>query len=154
MSYKIIVDSCCELPKLFHNDARFERVPLTLEVGDYQVQDDDSFDQKEFLKKVAEYPKCPRSSCPSPQRFAEAYETDSDHVYCITLSSHLSGSYNSAVLGKNLFEEEHGESAVYVCEHLLLHRLLPRLKLFAVLFTPILFLIILILCERTDVYQV
>jgi DegV family protein with EDD domain len=116
MSYKIIVDSCCELPKLFHNDARFERVPLTLEVGDYQVQDDDSFDQKEFLKKVAEYPKCPRSSCPSPQRFAEAYETDSDHVYCITLSSHLSGSYNSAVLGKNLFEEEHGESAVYVCD--------------------------------------
>lgn len=116
MSYKIIVDSCCELPESLHGDVRFERVPLTLEVGDYQILDDDSFNQKEFLQKVADYPKCPKSSCPSPQRFAEAYETDSDHVYCITLSSHLSGSYNSAVLGKNLYEEEHGEKAIYVCD--------------------------------------
>lgn len=116
MSYKIVVDSCCELPEKFLNDPHFERVPLTLEVGSYQVVDDESFNQKEFLQKVAEYPKCPKSSCPSPQRFKEAYETDADHVYCITLSSHLSGSYNSAVLGKSLYEEEHGEKAIYVCD--------------------------------------
>lgn len=116
MSYKIVVDSCCELPEECLTDPHFERVPLTLEVGSWQVLDDEGFDQAEFLKQVAAYPKCPKSSCPSPERFKTAYEADVDHVYCITLSSHLSGSYNSAVLGKNLYEEEHGEKAIYVCD--------------------------------------
>ena len=99
MSFKIVVDSCCELPEEYLQDPRFEIVPLGLEVGDYQIQDDENFNQAEFLKKVAEYPKCPKSACPSPERFREAYRTDAEHVYVITLSSHLSGSYNSAVLG-------------------------------------------------------
>lgn len=116
MRYKIVVDSCCELPEEFKNDPHFEIIPLTLEVGDYQILDDSTFNQAEFLKKVAEYPKCPKSSCPSPQRFADAYNTDVEHVYCVTLSSHLSGSFNSAVLGKNLYEEEHGEKSIYVCD--------------------------------------
>ena len=62
----------------------------------------ENFNQAEFLKKVAECPKCPKSACPSPERFREAYHTEAEHVYVITLSSHLSGSYNSAVLGMNL----------------------------------------------------
>ena len=37
MSYKIILDSCGELPKELQNDPRFERVPLGLEVGDYSI---------------------------------------------------------------------------------------------------------------------
>ena len=57
MSYKIVVDSCCELPADFHWDRHFERVPLGLEVGDYQVWDDENFNQAEFLRKVAEYHK-------------------------------------------------------------------------------------------------
>lgn len=116
MSYKIIVDSCCELPDEYKNDPRFERVPLTLDVGDYQVLDDEHFDQREFLDKVAAYPKCPKSACPSPERYRDAYRTDVEHIYCITLSSHLSGSYNSAVLGKNLYEEEYGKKDIYVCD--------------------------------------
>lgn len=116
MSYKIVVDSCCELPEEFKNDERFERVPLSLEVGDYQVLDDETFNQAEFLQKVAAYPKCPKSSCPSPQRYKDAFTADVDHIYCVTLSSHLSGSYNSAMLGKALYEEDFGEKAIYVCD--------------------------------------
>lgn len=116
MSYKIIVDSCCELPDEYKNDPRFERVPLTLDVGDYHVLDDEHFDQREFLDKVAAYPKCPKSACPSPERYRDAYRTDAERIYCITLSSHLSGSYNSAVLGKNLYEEEYGKKDIYVCD--------------------------------------
>ena len=74
MSYKIVADSCCELPEEYLQDPRFEIVPLGLEVGDYQIQDDENFNQAEFLKKVAECPKCPKSACPSPERFREAYE--------------------------------------------------------------------------------
>lgn len=116
MSYKIIVDSCCELPEEYQNDSRFERVPLTLDVGDYQVLDDEHFNQQEFLDKVAAYPKAPKSACPSPERYRDAYKADAEHVYCVTLSSHLSGSYNSAVLGKNLYEEEYGKKDIYICD--------------------------------------
>ena len=116
MSYKIVVDSCCELPKELLEDARFERVPLGLEVGEYQILDDESFNQDEFLRKVAEYPKCPKSSCPSPERFMEAYHTEAEHVYCVTLSSHLSGSYNSALLAKELYAEKYGEKKIHVVD--------------------------------------
>ena len=116
MSFKIIVDSCCELPEEYLRDERFEIVPLELEVGEYRVPDDEHFNQAEFLKKVAEYPKCPRSACPSPERFREAYRTEAEHVYVITLSSHLSGSYNSAVLGMNLYREKYGKKQIHVID--------------------------------------
>ena len=106
MSYRIVVDSCCELPDKLLKDPRFVRVPLGIEVGDYRILDDDDFDQKVFLKKVAECPLCPKSSCPSPERFMEAYCGDADHVYAVTLSSHLSGSYNSARLGADLYRDK------------------------------------------------
>lgn len=116
MSYKIVVDSCCELPDKYVNDERFEIIPLGLEVGEYQILDDENFNQAEFLGKVAEYPKCPKSSCPSPERFMEAYHVDAERVYVITLSSHLSGSYNSAVLGKNLYHETYGDKSIHVID--------------------------------------
>lgn len=116
MSYKIVVDSCCELPKEYLSDSRFERVPLGIEVGDYQILDDENFNQTEFLQKVAAYPKCPKSSCPSPERYMEAYHVDAEHIYVVTLSSKLSGSYNSAQLGKNLYKETYGEKKIHVVD--------------------------------------
>lgn len=117
MSYKIVVDSCCELPEELKKDSRFEIVPLTLIVGDtYEKPDDESFDQKEFLQAVAQCSVSPRSACPSPERFMEAYRTEADHVYVVTLSSKLSGSYNSAVLGKNLYHETYGDKQIYVVD--------------------------------------
>ena len=116
MSYKIVVDSCCELPDQFRKDPRVEIVPLGLEVGDYRIMDDENFDQELFLKKVAECPVCPRSSCPSPERYMQACETEADHVYIVTLSSNLSGSHNSALLGKNLCQEKHGEKQIHVVD--------------------------------------
>ena len=114
MSYKIVVDSCCELPEELLQDSRFERVPLGIEVGAYQILDDESFNQAEFLQKVAEYEGCPKSSCPSPERYREAYRAEAEHIYVVTLSSHLSGSYNSAQLGRNLYFEEYGKKDIHV----------------------------------------
>ncbi len=116
MKYKIVVDSCCELPERLLQDERFQRVPLGLEVGNYSILDDESFDQKEFLRKVAEYPKCPKSSCPSPERFMESFHEEAEHVYAVTLSSHLSGCYNSAQLGKRLYLEKFGEKQIHVVD--------------------------------------
>lgn len=116
MSYKIILDSCGELPEEFKDDPRFERVPLGLEVGDYSILDDENFDQKTFLEKVAACPTCPKSSCPSPQRYMEAYHCDAEHIYVVTLSSKLSGSHNSAELGKRLYEETYGEKQICIVD--------------------------------------
>lgn len=116
MSYKIIVDSCCELPEEYKRDERFEIVPLGLEVGDCQIMDDENFDQREFLKKVASCPTCPKSSCPSPERYREAYHCDAEDIYVVTLSSKLSGSYNSAELGKNLYHEKYGDKNIFICD--------------------------------------
>ncbi|MBO5159689.1 MAG: DegV family protein [Lachnospiraceae bacterium] len=114
MSYKIIVDSCGELPERCKNDSHFESVPLSMQVDDYHIIDDETFDQADFLKKVAESPNCPKSSCPSPERYMEAYNCEAEHVYAVTLSGNLSGSYNSAVLGKNLYHEEYGDKKIHV----------------------------------------
>lgn len=117
MKYKIVVDSCCELPENLKNDPRFEIVPLTLIVGDqYEKEDNMEFNQREFLDAVAACPECPKSACPSPERYQIAYETEAERVYAVTLSSKLSGSYNSAVLGKNLYHEKHGEKELYVVD--------------------------------------
>ncbi|NLL77158.1 MAG: DegV family protein [Clostridiales bacterium] len=116
MSYKIVVDSCCELPEEYRNDEKFEIIPLGLEVGDYQIMDDEHFNQKEFLEKVAAYSGCPKSSCPSPERYREAFHCEADDIIVVTLSSKLSGSHNSAMLGKNLYHEKYGNKNIYVCD--------------------------------------
>lgn len=109
MSYKIIGDSCLDLTADLKRDPHFQMIPLTLQVGTTQVIDDETFDQKRFLELVKGSSQCPQTACPSPELFKEAYECEADQIFVVTLSEHLSGSYNSAVLGKKLYEEEHGE---------------------------------------------
>lgn len=83
-------------------------------MDDYHVVDDESFDQKEFLRRVKESPNCPKSTCPSPERYMTAFEGEAQNVYAVTLSSQLSGSYNSAELGKKLYLEEHENKNIHV----------------------------------------
>ena len=56
MNYKIIGDSCTDLTEKQKNDPHFQLIPLTLQVGDTQVIDDDTFDQKRFLELVRACP--------------------------------------------------------------------------------------------------
>lgn len=108
MSYKVTGDSCLDLTKEMKQDPHFQMVPLTLQVDDHMVIDDETFDQKAFIKMVKESPNCPKTACPSPEAFKNSYEGDAQDVYAILLSSHLSGCYNSAAVGKDMYEEEHG----------------------------------------------
>ncbi len=116
MSYKIVVDSCCELPEKYKKDRIFEIVPLGLEVGDYRIMDDEHFNQKEFLEQVASCPQCPRSSCPSPESYRQAFESEAEHIYVVTLSGNLSGSYNSAMVGRQMYLEEDESKQIYVMD--------------------------------------
>ena len=52
MTYKIIGDSCLDLTEELKRDPRFQMVPLTLQVGAAQVVDDETFDQKAFIRTL------------------------------------------------------------------------------------------------------
>lgn len=114
MSYKIIVDSCGELTDEMKKSGVFESAALGIDVDDYHIIDDETFDQADFLQRVAASPNCPKSNCPSPETYMEGYNCKAERVYAVTLSAQLSGSYNSAILGMNLYKEEFGEKDIYV----------------------------------------
>ncbi|MCC8074176.1 MAG: DegV family protein [Clostridiales bacterium] len=108
MSFKIVVDSCCDLTEEMKAWNDFVIVPLTLETGDYRILDDENFDQDDFISRVHDNNGAAKSACPSPDAFKSAYEGDYDEVYVLTITDKLSGTYNSALQGKMLYEEEFG----------------------------------------------
>ncbi|MBQ6416050.1 MAG: DegV family protein [Butyrivibrio sp.] len=118
MSYKIVVDSCCDLPVEYRKNPKFEVVPLILEIDGNVIVDDDTFNQADYLAKVAASENCAKTACPSPELYMNAYDCDADDVYVVTLSSKLSGSYNSALLGKDLFHEEKGDKNIHIIDSL------------------------------------
>lgn len=113
MEYRIIIDSCGDLTPDMKADPHIVSVPLTLRVGTTEIIDDESFDQKDFLARVAACEECPKSACPSPDSYLHACG-DADRAYIVTLSSELSGSYNSALLAARMFEDEHPGSRCHV----------------------------------------
>ena len=114
MSFHIVADSCCELTADMKKRENIEIAPLTLEVGGESILDDETFDQKYFLKRVAECPECPKSACPSPDYFRKSFLNGAERCYAVTLSAQLSGSYNSGVLGANLAQEENEDLKIHV----------------------------------------
>lgn len=116
MSYKIILDSCGELTDEMQKSGNYINVPLTLQVGETKVIDDETFNQKDFLELVASTSECPKSSCPSPEEYMNAYDCKCDRVYVVTLSDKLSGSYNSACLAKKLYSEVNPFAKIHVID--------------------------------------
>ncbi|MDE6759180.1 MAG: DegV family protein [Lachnospiraceae bacterium] len=113
MKFKIVGDSCTDFTAEDLKKEYMVSVPLTIDVGGYEVIDDVTFDQADFLKRVAEYPECPKSACPSPERYMESFQ-GAEQVYVVTLSAQLSGSYNSAQLAGRMYKEDHPEVDIHV----------------------------------------
>lgn len=115
MNYKIVADSSCEIPEDLLNRANMQNVPFEIEVGNQRILDDETLEQKKLLQIIADSPQCAKTSCPSPDSFLNACEEpEANRVYVITISSELSGSFNSANLAKNIFEEEHPDKKIHV----------------------------------------
>ncbi len=115
MSFFVVIDSCGELTPDMKESGCFVTAPLTLDVGGKIMIDDDTFNQKVFLHEVAACPEAPKSACPSPGVYAELFEeTDADHIFAVTLSGQLSGSYNAAQVGANMCLEDNPDKKIYV----------------------------------------
>ena len=114
MGYRIVVDSCGEFTEEMAKDPHFVHAALNLEIDGNHFVDDETFDRLRFLDLVEKSPNCPKSSCPSPEVYRSAFDCGADHLYAVTLSAELSGSYNSAVLGQNLYLEDHPDAKIHV----------------------------------------
>lgn len=114
MSFKIVVDSCCDLTSAMLHSGCFISVPLTIRVGDDVVVDDSSFDQAGLLWRMKECANAPKSACPSPAQYLDAMNCGADDLYVVTLSALLSGSHNCAAQARMLYLEEHPEAHVHI----------------------------------------
>lgn len=103
---RIVTDSSCDLNKDIVEKYNIEIVPLNVAFGD-DMYVDGEIEKDEFYKMMANSPVLPKTSCPSPERFMRSYEGEEDEILVITLASKLSGTYSTAVLAKNMFEEEY-----------------------------------------------
>ena len=118
MIWNIVSDSSSDLlMSAFESDetVRFESVPLRIQVGSREFLDDDSLDVPEMLAAMDAEKSAASTACPSPAAFARAFERGECTV-CFTISSKLSGTYNAAVLGRDMVLEEHPEKKVLVMD--------------------------------------
>ncbi|MDI6618436.1 MAG: DegV family protein [Clostridiales bacterium] len=105
MECKIIADSSCELTPEMKKSMNIEIVPLTLRLEDKEYIDDDRLDVSQYIKDMKECKTPLKTSCPSPADFLNKFETGKSN-FVVTLSSKISGTYQSAVTAKNIFTEK------------------------------------------------
>ena len=117
--YKIIADSSCDLTSLEHlsTNALFGRAPLRVIVGETEYVDEPGLDTRAMMDAVYSFKGKTGSACPSPEEYAE-HCRQVDEAYIVTISSNLSGSYNSAVLARDLVLAEHPEKKIHVFDSL------------------------------------
>ena len=116
---KIVADSGCELPPQLKNvpEPAVEIAPLTLQLGDDIYIDDENLDIEKYILAMENYSGVPKTAAPSPQSFLDRF-AGKDSVFMVTISSKLSGSYNSAIAAKNICLEEGRAKFVHVFDSL------------------------------------
>ena len=105
MKYKIIADSSCDLNSAYIKEKNISLAvaPLTIHVDGKEFVDDENLDIKEMLDSMNAFKGKSTSSCPSPMSFLEEMK-GADKYFILTISSKLSGSYNSATVAKNTYK--------------------------------------------------
>ena len=115
MTYNIVCDSSCDLKstELQPGYLHLEVVPMQITVGDREYLDNESLNVPLLLEDMATEKSSAGTACPSPAAFARAFEK-ADCSVCFTISSNLSGTYNAAVLARDMVLEEHPEKKICV----------------------------------------
>lgn len=114
MSFKIIVDSCCDLSPDLLSSGVYQSVPLVIQVGDIEFRDDETLRTDRLVDAMALCKEASRTACPAPAEYLAAYEAAEGDIYVVTLSALLSGSHNSAWQAAQIFREEHPDRNIHV----------------------------------------
>lgn len=116
--WKLVADSSCCLTKENNGDefsVPFETAPLIVKVENTEYPDVYGLDVEKMIDHMKEYGKQCSTSCPSVSEYARAFES-AENVLCVTISSNLSGSFNSAVQAKNLILEEYPDRNIHILD--------------------------------------
>jgi len=112
---KIVADSSADLLQL--ENIPFAVAPLKIVTERKEFVDDANLDPQEMVAWFDSYKGKSKTSCPNPQDWIDAFG-DAREVFCVTITSGLSGSYNSAVAAKQMYEAENPDAKVYVLDSL------------------------------------
>ena len=115
MNTQIIVDSCVDFnDRLFKKINGILRIPFRIRIGGEEIVDRD-LDTTSLLEKMRADVGKITTSCPSPYDFYENFKKNAVN-FVVTISSKLSGSYQSAMAAKDMLQEEGLENQVYVID--------------------------------------
>lgn len=109
---KIVVDSCCELNLDMMEGIDVSFVPFKLSIGSNNFLDDENLNIEDFRIKMEESKEPVKTACPSPMDFFDKFE--GDIVYVVTITSELSGTYQSAMIAKEMYLKEYPGAKVHV----------------------------------------
>ena len=112
---KIVADSSCDLFRLKHTE--FETASMKIITAEREFIDDADLDVDDMANYLYQFKGKSKSSCPNTTDWLEAFG-DADEIYCVTITSGLSGSYNSACAAKQIYESENEGKRVHVFDTL------------------------------------
>ena len=115
MDVKIVVDSAADLKQFPGVD--YSSVPLKILAGEREYVDDANLDVPGMVADLKKYTGTSRTACPSAGEWMDAFE-DKQYVFCITITSGLSGSYNAAMVAKGEYESMYPDRKVCVVDSL------------------------------------
>lgn len=112
---KIVADSSCDMTSFAEAD--FAAAPLKIITNVKEYVDDAGLDVAAMVSDLKEYNGRSSTSCPNTQDWLDAFG-DADEVFCVTITSNLSGAYNAAVTAKEAYEAAHPGRKVCVLDSL------------------------------------
>lgn len=114
-SVKIVADSSANLMEL--KSVAFDTAPLKIITAQREFVDNPQLDLEEMIRFFNTYKGKSQTSCPNPEDWLSAFG-DAEDIFCVTITSGLSGSYNAACIAKNMYEAEHPGRRVFVIDSL------------------------------------
>ena len=115
MKRKIVADSSCDMWEL--NGVDFAVAPMTISTDNKHYVDNQELDVHLMSEELAKYKGVSHTACPSVGSWLDCYE-GFDEIFVITLTGAMSGTYNSAMTAKGIYEEENENVKVHVFDSL------------------------------------
>lgn len=115
MKRKIVADSSCDIWEL--NGVDFAVAPMTISTDNKHYVDNQELDVHLMSEELAKYKGVSHTACPSVGSWLDCYE-GYDEVFVVTLTGAMSGTYNSAMTAKGIYEEENENVKVHVFDSL------------------------------------
>lgn len=112
---KIVADSSANILTL--PQIPFASAPLKIITAQREFVDDENLCPEDMVDFFDSYKGKSKTSCPNPGDWLEAF-ADADDVFCVTITSGLSGSYNAACVAKQMYESENPGKRVFVIDSL------------------------------------